>query len=507
MNSPQQKEVNAVRVVTVTKDGLQVACSSLFDRLGRMSPDGFVAIDTEFSGLGEDADSRHDNLQKRYAAIRRIAHTRAIFSIGISIFNPTTATTETNNTTEVPDSTSSAAKTYEVATYDMLLSCQSPYEMTPSAGSFLEAHGFDFNRMFRIGIPYIRAAEVELKKQRDDKKMKEEGDDGVNPAEKNDKNTTTTPSREPFSVAANEAPFIYGSMPRGLLWRIGRHGVPIIVHNGLFDLVFLYAAVQGALPLTLNEFVGELLECVPAGFWDSKVLASGAPATERATYLSYLFAKSVLNGNVSVGNAPGLPSACMANPPEVNDVRKRMPDALCALYAFRGFCPRGTNCPFAHDAFRVVEEERNGKSAGDSREAHRRHKEQSKRWKRFLSDSKTDNSKLNKKQRRKLVLGMESKPDTADSTSKDGENDREMKDVSDPVLPTASPIHCETVDEVSKKAHTAGWDAFCTGYIFASYRATLSTTRLHKEHNYIALPSKLSNLLLRKSEYADLDTS
>lgn len=444
-----KEQIGAIRVITVTNKGKEKAFCVLGDKLANLSPNGFVALDTEFSGLGKDPEAKHDNLQTRYTALRRLAHSRAIFSVGISIFNPVDAVGDVSMDRAVAD-----VSQYEVSTFDLLLNCQSPYGLDPDAGSFLVAHGFDFNRMFCAGIPYIRASES-----------------------------------PPPPGAPTELSWQWGSLPRGLLWRIGRHAVPVVVHNGLFDLVFLYAALQAALPATLNEFVGALLECVPAGFWDSKVLATDA--TERTSFLSYLFAKSVLNSKVAVRNAKRLPSSLVTDPPNI--VVTPVADSLCALYAFRGFCPRGTACPFAHDAFKVVVEEQNGNAAADYREASKRHREQSKIWKR-QKVPKQDGVHLSKKQR-KLEAEVHNESNN--------ENQQVAQSIGTDGTSNAPVI--TIVDERSKKAHTAGWDAFCTGYVFASFRAKLSPELLEKDHNRIALPSKLSNLLLQKSEYANLD--
>lgn len=505
----RRQEVDEIRVVTVTKDGLQVASSSLGDRLARLRPGGFVAIDTEFSGLPDDPEMRSDDVQTRYKVLRRIAQNRAVFSVGISIFNP------------VGDDDN---KTYEVATYDFLLSCQSKYVMQPSAGSFLEAHGFDFNRMFREGIPYTRASEQEMLQARSRAEANGQATtNGSKPSEVEDEEDDVGEKVEAAKMQVDgqensnnvnvkthvipepqQQPFIYGNLPRGLLWRIGRHGCPVIVHNGLMDLVFMYAAFQGILPPTLNGFVGSLLECVPAGYWDSKVLAPTSELSDdmqkrqhRASFLSYLFAKAVLDGNVSVYNSQGLPSPSL--PQELITGRQMDSNILCALYAFRGFCPRGTGCPFLHDAFRVVREEREGNAANDAKEAHKRHKAQSKQWKRQIDATKAGVAKLSKKQRKR-------KFDETAAVAAAGDGDKNMNDGNgSESTNSSSPKKVLAVDEDNKKVHTAGWDAFCTGYIFASFRATTSRENLDKHHNYIALPNKLSDLLIRKSEYADLD--
>lgn len=476
-----QEEINAIRVATVNKDGRDSGFSSLGDRLAALRPGGFVAIDTEFSGLGKDRDVGHENLQIRYAAIRRLANTRAIFSAGISIFNPVDVIGNVDVKSGSDRSEYVPSKpTYDVATYDLLLSCQSVFEMSPSSGEFLVSHGFDFNRMFRMGIPYHRASTEE------------------NMSNIDETDTTTAPP----PLSSETLSWKWAKLPRGLLWRIGRFNVPIIVHNGLFDLIFLYAAFQSSLPESLNDFVSALLDCVPAGFWDSKVITSSA--NNRPSFLAYIFAKSVLASAIHVSSSKTLPSADLTNPAEM--IFSGSPNILCALFAFRGFCPRGTACPFSHDAFKIIEEEKCGQSANDAKEAYKRHRAQSKIWKRRKDDAKLQTT-LSKKQRKKLQVNATSSSDTVMAASalttvtSEANSGGVVNSAHDPVDTDDS----DTLVTNGQNAHSAGWDAFCTGYIFGVYRATLPPETLQKHHNYIALSNKLSDLLLRRSEYAYLD--
>lgn len=525
-----RRQVDAIRVVMVNKEGVDAASASIGDKLANVQPGGFVSIDSEFSGLGRDKDLSHDNLQTRYAAIRRLANTRAIFSVGISIFNPRQPLKKLDGADDDMGEQieeSPIMPIFDVSTYDLLTSCQSIYEMSPNSGEFLTVHGFDFNRMFREGIPYDRASSV--------------------PVEKSVPTTDSIPAPSCPHPSA-QLPWRWGKLPRGLLWRIGHYNIPIVVHNGLFDLIFLYAAFQAPLPESLNDFVSALLDCVPAGFWDTKVIATST--SQRNSFLAYLFAKSVLSSSIHVHSATNLPAANITNPAEPKLLTA--PDILCALFSFRGFCPRGTACPFAHDAFKVVEEEQKGLDAKDANEAYKRHRAQSKSWKRLKDDAKNSSSKQSKKQRKKLQqaasvgivsAGDLSMPPTAIATSMFATPEivhatetapATADDMTEGVFEENGSIHkdhnnnnsMELVDKgenfaraedaavtngcvvpSSNAAHCAGWDAFCTGYIFAVYQATLSAETLKKHHNYIALSKKLSDLLLRRSEYADLDNT
>lgn len=448
----------SIRIVNVAKEGHEPGFGSLLHNLKSLTPAGFIAIDTEFSGLAKDPDLSNDNLPKRYAAIRRLADSRAIFSVGISLFNP------------VDNSTNAACTTYHVATYDFLTCCQDDFTTNANAGAFLAAHSFDFNRMFEKGIPYTRASTEAQEK----------------PAEQpqnSSQNTGTTTNNH------KALPFQYGKMPRGLLWRLGRQNVPLILHNGLFDLAFLFAAFQAPLAQTLDGFIAQLLQLMPAGYWDSKMLAS--VAGERASFLGYLFAKAVLKGVVQIHNMSGLPAESVTNPPEDDLLDGSDREVLCALYAFRGFCPRGISCPFLHDPFMVVAEEDRGSLPKDSREAYKRHKAQSKALKRQRNSVRDDFSKLSKRQRKKAMITSSNQVDHTDIAT----NDSTSQTI------TTEEQHADN----ERKVHTAGWDAFCTGYVFAAYRALMPLEKLNREKNKIALSQKLSGLLLCKSDFADLD--
>jgi len=486
-----REDIRGIRIVNVTKRGKDPAFSSIGDKLQCLSPDGFVAIDTEFSGLGTDEKVKDDNLEVRYAALRRLADTRAIFSVGISIFNPVPLDEEMKDATsnedvegsekddvllqranangsDSPPSSDGSSRgdkrfVYEVATYDLLMRCEDEFELNANSGSFLVGHGFDFNHMFRSGIAYERASTEKLDKASD---------------------------------AANKGgvSWRWGKWPKGLLWRIGRQAVPLIVHNGLYDLVFLYAAFQGPLPPTLNEFISCLLECMPAGYWDTKVLAGNAQ--EKASYLGYLFAKGVLNGQVGVRNCTGLPPDSITNPKE-DPVPSIVSRELCALFSFRGFCHRGAGCEFSHDPFDVVQEEIEGKAAKDKKEAYKRHSVQSKNLKRIKKGKQDETSKLSKKRRKKLLEGV------ATAVSNGAVGRASSEEALDRDGASTKPQQSD-VPQVGQ-AHSAGWDAFCTGLVFATYRASLPTAILNKERNRIALTLKLSSLLLCKSQFAALD--
>jgi target of EGR1 protein 1 len=65
---------------------------------------------------------------------------------------------------------------------------------------------------------------------------------------------------------------------------------PLVVHNGFCDALFLWAHFQTSLPGSLTEFVARLSTCFPRGIYDTKVL-SDYVWHDAASYLEYVYHK------------------------------------------------------------------------------------------------------------------------------------------------------------------------------------------------------------------------
>lgn len=77
---------------------------------------------------------------------------------------------------------------------------------------------------------------------------------------------------------------------RHIFSKILEHRKPLIVHNGLLDMIFLYQSFYCDLPKKNDTFAADLDDLFPLGVYDTKYLAEFHQSMP-ATYLEYLFKK------------------------------------------------------------------------------------------------------------------------------------------------------------------------------------------------------------------------
>jgi target of EGR1 protein 1 len=64
--------------------------------------------------------------------------------------------------------------------------------------------------------------------------------------------------------------------------------VPVVLHNGWLDLLFLYHSFYGPLPPNSVSIMADLLEMFSAGVYDTKAIAQ-FQFREDGTFLEYVF--------------------------------------------------------------------------------------------------------------------------------------------------------------------------------------------------------------------------
>ena len=177
------------------------------------------------------------SIEERYKAICDIAKNYSILSLGISCF----LIKKYSKENEI---------VIQNKTYNILTLRNDKFMIDTESLSFLNNHGFDFNLNAAKGIKYLKA------------------DDKVD----ND-------SKQSFDFM------------RQLFVEISFAKVPIVLHNGLIDLIFLYENFYSNCPNTLMKFVADLSQIFSSGILDTKYIVD-FHVRYSASYLEYLFLKT-----------------------------------------------------------------------------------------------------------------------------------------------------------------------------------------------------------------------
>ncbi|KAG7260139.1 hypothetical protein CRUP_019489 [Coryphaenoides rupestris] len=122
---------------------------------------------------------------------------------------------------------------------------------------------------------------------------------------------------------------------------------PLVLHNGLIDMAFLYQCFYAHLPDRLATFTADLSEMFPAGVYDTKYAAE-FELRLTASYLEYAYRKCKLdNGRLAAAGGPGphlLVEFCHYGGHMSSYVDYR---------AF-GWCPHGSQCLSSHDTDLII---------------------------------------------------------------------------------------------------------------------------------------------------------
>eukprot|EP00033_Pygsuia_biforma_P003604 GCRY01003946.1.p1 GENE.GCRY01003946.1~~GCRY01003946.1.p1 ORF type:complete len:467 (-),score=56.49 GCRY01003946.1:216-1616(-) len=422
---------------------------------------GFVAFDFEFSGLNKDKSVMFlKDMEVKYKLLQEEVNRFCILEFGMAFFMP------------------SSSQDFHVSAFNFRTFKQTDFEVSPSTLEFLGKSGFDFHQCFSAGFPLPYSAEKRSCGQ-------------------SLQDVTSLPLEEKIKCIF------------GLICEVQ---LPIVLHNGLLDLLHLYRAFVGPLPSTLAKFASEIHSMFPA-VYDTKFIAV-QHSTENTTFLEYLHEKWSRKNERK--NKAGLKfiysvleDAIAAQPVETE------PTGICKQWAKYGFCNK-RDCPYSHKIKTLLDYEENvGRKASQSdttnsvlsaasfqfsnqfaEEAPKQLEKRSdiKKRKKLLKKSLKDDRKRMKTQLKVLkaeLRDLKTHP-SASSEAATAETDRRRNG--------AAAIER---DWASAVAHNAGCDAVMTGRVFLFLVNGGEKTKqgVRESVNAIHLIGKKFPLLLKHSNF------
>ncbi|KAJ3384939.1 Target of EGR1, member 1 (Nuclear) [Entophlyctis sp. JEL0112] len=416
---------------------------------------------TEFTGLGGPS-TRATDLRERYSALRDVAMGHSLLALGMVVF------TADRTKSEEPVK-------YTAQAFDFLLLSMVSHSVSPTSLAFLVDHGFDFNAQIRNGVPF------------------KPGNDDA------DAMVPGTPN----------------TIMRELLLLILEAKVPVVVHNGLLDLMFIYQSFYADLPAELDQFVVDVADMFAGGLLDTKYIADYV-THENASFLSYLYRKyerqntpdgvvslvlcpkieasnrmpaemMLPNGKISATRSLSLlsklPNSVSLKPAKSRSGKRNNAQIWCFQYASHGYCRNGPACEKSHDLDVIL----------DAEEAARAKTKKGKAFQETPIATTTVHS-------------------PADSCKQFVQNQTDA--VVEDFSPTRLPI--PIVPEVLETYHSACFDAFMTGFTLCSQMKMHGATKdssqeiaeFVKEHgNRLYLMGKNVPLIIQGSMFAKKSTA
>jgi len=429
-------DLTEVPVIEVTKDN--VSRLSPVIKKAILEAD-IIAVDCELSGLGDRKKLRATDMKERYINLCKVAMTRSIISMGISVFK------------QKPDD----ATSFTVQTFNVMVLCQEDYIVEPASLQFLVHHGFDFAKQYSKGVPYYR------------------GNDRADIGE--------------GSISwRREARDIFGWIVKaGQTSRL-------VFHNGLVDLVFLYQNFYAQLPQSLNSFIADIHQMFPGGICDTKYMADYVirmsasfleymfktlqiKNSERATIKqSHLKLKFKTETEVNCDKPATDGKSSFSTEIEYRDCTIRLPSDdqvfnICETYSHHGHCPDGHECPKSHDINLIVA-----------------HKHRKKKRKRDASVEANDDT--NKGDKKSVINGTDKdhwltrisgaikdashKPHDSKEVGSNAEKADAGNAKSDAAEESGDGGGGSGDRVVTTGGHRAGFDAFMTGYSYLAFLAS-----------------------------------
>ncbi|XP_071952454.1 target of EGR1 protein 1-like [Antedon mediterranea] len=470
-----------VPVVDVHCENISIIWPSLL--LAVRSSD-FIGIDLELSGLGNRRNLVTRCMEDRYKFISEVAKSRSILAVGLACFKITGIVSD------------GLGLQFQAQTFNLTTLCNEEYVVEPDALQFLVNHGFDFNKQYSKGMYYSRGVDKETKMQKHN--------------------------------------------IRELITEMVACKKPVVFHNGLVDLVFLYENLYCPLPGSYSSFIADISEMFPGGIYDTKYIAE-YKSHMNASYLEYVFRKSQReNAVLSTSGQKHIQISFCSYPQGVGFVEYRHcelpanlqepmeeklnPVEFCKQYGSHGWCCRGISCPYSHDPDIILDNEHLQK--------HKRKRKRNRKRKRSGNDvedkhsMETDEIEETKKKGKSDECTMDVKE--KDMKSTEGQNDiesmvKDRKENESSVEIATIPKTDETksVRTLEKKPapgkHRAGFDAFMTAYSLASFLGKCkhledSTVTKHETSldtrfqidvkNLLYLSGKSVPLLVEKSHFS-----
>ncbi|KAJ8040388.1 Target of EGR1 protein 1 [Holothuria leucospilota] len=437
----------------------------------------FIALDAELSGLGPRKQLVAKNLPERYKAICDVAKTRAVLSLGVSCYQ---------YKPPLPDQAVRKKANFAVQTYNITTLCNEDYMVEPAALQFLVEHGFDFNKQYSKGVTY-------------------------HPGQDKDNDGTE------ISI-------------RNLFGEILMSGTPVVVHNGLVDMTFLYHHFYTTLPPSYSQFVGDLSEMYQGGIFDTKYLAEFVVRMP-SSYLEYVFRKcqrdnlkseeeggkfftltfqEYLEGSFVEYHPCFLPERKISDPSSEKKI--------CQLYWAHGFCNQAT-CDGTHNLDIILDadlEQEEQKKRRRRRKRKRKKRGQSE----MVDESEGDTEMLEETEQDISVASPEKISIEKEELSGEGRNVEGSIICKDNGIDEA--IKESKREQINGKlprqhgSHRAGFDAFMTGFAMAcviskrghfpsneqTEKKHLAMFGLNGEANKLFLSGKNIPMLVTKSSFA-----
>ncbi|KAG0372736.1 Target of EGR1, member 1 (Nuclear) [Mortierella sp. AD032] len=310
----------------------------------------FIALDAEFTGLGSSSQiTRAKDIQERYQHLCALAKGHALVAFGLSLFVKTEPASSPLKATNGQDDegaddddkdTNKGAnkgkrrrsnefeRAYKVHNFNFSMLIERDYMVSPNSMLFLAENGLDLNQWILEGIPYTG------------------GDRLTNDGGRGNPN----------------------GIMRSIFKRIMTRQVPVVVHNGFLDLIFLYHSFYADLPPKLSTFLADLSDMFPGGLFDTKYI-SDYMTRERSSFLAYLFRKyeredtrmqdveTPTKAYSTFDIQPRLPLPPQPYTTVAEPVKSGSQVPYCEDYAFHGVCKKKMRCGKSHDLDLILDAE------------------------------------------------------------------------------------------------------------------------------------------------------